>query len=72
MILQNISRGVVGSYLNNISPPDMFLTMLLFEGFHQICQAAFGSHMHLRVKWCTQHMPWTASNDCLTHTQIVL
>ena len=42
IILQNISRRVLGSVLNNISPSNIFSTMLLLERFHQNCLAVFG------------------------------
>ena len=40
MILQNISRGVVGNVLINVSPSNIFLTLLLPAIFHQNCKAA--------------------------------
>ena len=43
--LQNISRGAVGSDLNNI-PPDILPTSLLPVRFHQNCLAA-GSTIEL-------------------------
>ena len=46
MISQNISRRVVGSVLINISPSNIFPTMLLLERFHQACQAVFGHCEH--------------------------
>ena len=41
MILQNISRGVVGSVLMNISPSNILPIVLKSERFHQNCQAGF-------------------------------
>ena len=37
MISQNISRGVLGSVLINISPSNIFPTILLLERFYQNC-----------------------------------
>ena len=42
MISQNIWRRVVGNVLINISPSNIFLTLLLPVWFYQICQSAFG------------------------------
>ena len=46
MISQNILRKVLGSVLNNISPSNIFATMVLFERFHQNRQAVFGCCEH--------------------------
>ena len=41
MILQNIWMRVVGNVRNNISPLNIFPTLLLLARFHQNCQGAF-------------------------------
>ena len=43
MILQSILRRVVGYVLMNISPSNIFPTMLLFARFHQNCLSFFHS-----------------------------
>ena len=43
MIIPNILWRVVGSVLTNISPSNIFPTLLLPERFHQNCKAAFGA-----------------------------
>ena len=43
MISQNISRKVLGSVRNDISPSNMFATMVLFERFHQNSQAVLAA-----------------------------
>ena len=40
-ISQNISRKVLGSVLNDISPLNIFSTILLLERFHQILLGCF-------------------------------
>ena len=35
-------KKVIGIVLINISTSNIFLTMLLFAGFYQICQVVFG------------------------------
>ena len=42
MILQNISRRIVGNDPVNISPSNIFFTMLLPARMNKNCQAAFG------------------------------
>ena len=40
MILQSVQGRVVGNDLLNISPSNIFLSILLAERFHQKCLAA--------------------------------
>ena len=49
IILQHISRRVVGSVLSNISHSFFFPIMLLLERFYQLCKDAFGHCEHYWV-----------------------
>ena len=42
MHLRNIRRKLVGNILVNISPSNIFFTILLPARFHQNCEASFG------------------------------
>ena len=53
MILQNISGRVLGEVLINITPSNMFPTMLLLQRFQQICQymtCRLASELHFFFK----------------------
>ena len=69
MILQNISRRVVGNVLINISPSNILPIMLKPVNFHQHCQAGFGRCEYLWVKvacgvnYSTQVFQFLFEND---------
>ena len=52
MILQNISRRVVGNVLISISPSNSFLNMLSLKRFHQNCQADLAVVSNNGLKFC--------------------
>ena len=42
MDLQNISRRIVGNFLIDITPTNIFLTLLLLAKYHLNCEVALG------------------------------
>ena len=66
-ILQNTWRRIVCYVLNNISPSNIYLTLLLLARFHQNCQAAFGC-CELTFGMISQRTSWLLADSVQTFT----